>query len=137
MGDKAKPALPDLIRVFKGDPDERVRSRAGMALKGVGVTEKFIPDLIDALRIPDKQMRVEAAQALWDLGPEAKAAVPALIEALQDQDEAVRVSVILTLGIMGPDAKAAIPALKRIIETDPRVRVRAQHVLRSIERGSQ
>lgn len=57
-------------------------------------------------------LRAKAAQALGNLGPDAREAVPALIEALQDPD--VRTDAATALGNIGPDAKEAISALTEI-----------------------
>ena len=69
-----------------------------------GWAQKDIPSevnsLIEKLKDPDEEVRQNAAKALGEIGPEAKAAIPALREALKDDYKAVR--------------KAAEDALKEI-----------------------
>jgi len=65
-------------------------------------------------RAEEASNRIQAAKALAELGPEAKAAVPALIAALNDSDEQVRGQVVRALGRIGPDAAAAVGPLLEV-----------------------
>ena len=56
-------------------------------------------------------VRWKAAEALGNIGPEAKGAVPALTKALQDESCIVRMRAASALGRMGPEAKQAVDSL--------------------------
>ena len=62
--------------------------------------EKEIKILIGKLKDPNVSVRINAAIALGDIGPDAKAAVPALIEALNDKEGVVRWRAVAALGKM-------------------------------------
>jgi HEAT repeat protein len=63
------------------------------------------------LKDDDPNVRLEAAQQLADMGPDAREAVPVLNNALADADPRVRATAAYALGRIGPDAKDAIPGL--------------------------
>lgn len=50
-----------------------------------------------ALKEPYPEARVAAAEALGNIGPNAKSAVPALVEALRDSDARVRKAAEIAL----------------------------------------
>ena len=63
------------------------------------------------------RVRGEAAAALRQLGPAAKAAIPALIETLNDREPPVRVEASLALAAIGTEA---VPALIKAVQgTNP------------------
>ena len=70
-----------------------------------------VDNLREMLKDKDPNIRRNAAQALGNVGPEAKAAVPALTETLKDKDDFVCQCAAYALGNIGPEAKAAVPAL--------------------------
>ena len=71
-----------------------------------------------------------AADALSEIGTEARVAIPALIEALKDQDRFVRISAAKGLGKMGTEAKAAVPPLIELLkDSEPLVRANAAEAL--------
>jgi HEAT repeat protein len=71
----------------------------------------------------DARRRCAAARALWEFGPEAKAAVPALTELLNDENWPVRWTAAEALGLVGPEAKTAVPALMEVLrDEDAQVR---------------
>jgi HEAT repeat protein len=61
--------------------------------------------------------RIQAANALGEIGPGAKAAVPALIERLQDKEAEARISATRALGRIGPQAQKAAPALNAALDS--------------------
>lgn len=63
------------------------------------------------LKAAETAMRLEAAQALKQLGADAGAATPELAAALNDDNTAVREASLQALAAIGPDARAAVPAL--------------------------
>jgi HEAT repeat protein len=56
-----------------------------------------VPALIAALEDQDAEVRIFAAEALGEIGPEAKEAVPTLIAALKDPDAHVPASATYAL----------------------------------------
>jgi hypothetical protein len=74
-----------------------------------------VPSLIEALKSPDPEARLQAAQVLARMGSDAKEAVPDLIRLLDDPDERIRKAATRALGRIGPDAAAAVPALMRTL----------------------
>jgi len=80
-----------------------------------------LEQLIRDLKNPDEQVRYQAAEALKQMGPEAKDAVPALIATLQDKKvkaagSSVRYEAAEALGEIGaPAANKAIPALRAML----------------------
>ncbi len=89
------------------------------------INPKAVAALIEALKISDKDVRINAAWALGPSGPQAKAAVPRLTEALEDKDWKVRLQTAWALGAIGPDAKEAIPSLIHTLE-DRKIDVRKE-----------
>jgi HEAT repeat protein len=74
---------------------------------------------IQRLKNPDPKVRSRAADALAELGPEAKDAVPLLIKALQDDKNiGLRVAVAKALWRVGSEAKDAVPALADALRDD-------------------
>jgi HEAT repeat protein len=85
-----------------------------------------VPVLIELLQQKDgkaAEVRRSAADALNEIGPEARAAAPVLIEALKDQDPMVRDVAITALGALGPKAASiGTPALAAMLPTEHRLR---------------
>lgn len=90
------------------------------------------PDLMVAMRDPNRQVSWEAAHALGSMG---KYAVPTLTEALTDRDTHVRHAAAYALGEAGPEAEPAIASLiGSLSDADEGVRSSAAYTLGSIGR---
>jgi len=103
MGPAAKEALPALQKLSdsKHPHHAQVRVRALVAqIRITGRPEEAIRILIEFLSDQSRKVRQQAAEALGDLGPDAKAAVPELEKLLKDRHKYVR--------------RAAAEALKKI-----------------------
>jgi eukaryotic-like serine/threonine-protein kinase len=74
-----------------------------------------VVELMAGLEARDANARWKAAEALGNMGGQARAAVPALIGLLGDQQEVVRWRTAEALGKIGPDAARAVPALIRTL----------------------
>lgn len=109
-------------------PAEERRRRARMAFMHVApVAQSALPDLIDALRDSNPEVRWSAANFLSWIGVKANAdaAVPALIKALRDSNTRVRQFAANALRNIGPrGAKQAVPALIQCL-ADETMEVRA------------
>jgi HEAT repeat protein len=140
LGPAAKAAVPALRELLKAvDPEARIQ--AALALWRIERrTEDTIPVLVDALHNPTASrlgstssspsrfgtstrpivipLCQQAADALGQMGPAARAAVPALTEALKDAHVAAyRPAFALALAKIDPAAaKAAVPALIQVLD---------------------
>jgi hypothetical protein len=79
---------------------------------GKAYAGQYIPNLIDRLKDPDRNVRARAANALGLMGQQEEKIVPALIQSLDDQDQNVRCMAALGLSCIGKKAKAAVPSLR-------------------------
>ncbi len=69
------------------------------------------PLVIEAMRMPNKEVRKKAIDIIKWFGVAAEPAVPLLIKALKDSDEDIRREAASALETLGPIAKTAVPAL--------------------------
>ena len=90
------------------DADATTVRHALDALAALG--EPAVPNLVDILE-KHKELRVEAAYTLGQMGPAAAAATDALAKLVADEDLHLATEAILALGKIGPAAKDAVPAL--------------------------
>src|SRR5579871_6438840 len=122
LGATARGAVPALKELLKHDLPS-VRSKAAMALWRIDgyVAER---ELTDGLRDPAKSVRLDAARALAQIGPAARAAAGALVELLNDSDATVRAQAGRALRHIG---EPAVPALLRGLK-HPEAAVRRQSV---------
>ena len=114
---RAQRALPAIRRHLKKE-DGSVCWEATRALVEAGGAAA-VPDLVALLESDDYDAQAEAAQALGELGPDAKAAVPALLKvldtALHEETDAAHLSALGALSKIGPPAKAALPRLRDLL----------------------
>jgi HEAT repeat protein len=142
LGEGAVPALAEAL----SDSDVQIRRNTALVLRdlagaysaklirtgvdsyAVDQTAKInirqaLPALIKATADCDTAVRSWAAQAIAEIGPEAKGAIPALIKLLSDPEEGPRIGSCIALSGIGPAAKEAIPALNNTLN-DPSKDVR-------------
>ena len=108
-------AFPMFQLPTMGYRDWTVKETAVDALARIGASS--VPALIDALKDPNPDVRVQAARSLARMGDSGKAAVPILIERLHDPNEEVRQASARALGQMGAAAADAVPALIAILKS--------------------
>ena len=117
------------------DPDLEVKQNAALALSNLGGKEavRAIPILLDALKQKaNKELRGQAAVAIYNIGPEAEAAVEPLIQALADDDRDLRMKAATALGGIGHKAEAAVPPLVKLLanaQEENKARVEAAKAL--------
>ncbi len=75
-----------------------------------------VPALVQSLQQPNPETRLQAANVLGRIGPDAQAAVPELVRALRDPNLEVRKAATRALGQIGPAAEEAVAPLLEIIE---------------------
>lgn len=94
------------------------------------VSEKELKPIAKLLTHADLMTRVQAAQALGTIGPEAKPVVPDLIKALSDKEPMMRHWVALALGSVKSRPNDTIPALVTALgDKETAVRGAAAHAL--------
>lgn len=106
--------LPIWEKAMK-DADTATVHLALNALASLG--EPVVPRLIDILE-KHKELRVEAAYTLGQIGPAAAPATDALAKLVADENLHVATEAILALGRIGPAAKSAVPALCTAFENE-------------------
>jgi len=89
------------LRIAFEDPDRKVNTSASTSLVRIGAPA--LPEIIDALRVPDPAIRRRAVFVLGQWGPTAApVARNAIKEALTDPDKSVRAAAGWAMGRMGP-----------------------------------
>jgi HEAT repeat protein len=111
MGPEARDAVRALIAALKHQ-EEAVRNSARHALGRIGPSA--VPDLIEAVKGPNAEVSILAAEALGAVLPRPRRAVPALRDALT-RDRAHAEVYARTLGEIGPPAREAIEDLSRLL----------------------
>jgi len=113
------------------DSDPRVREAAATALMNLGTKAKEVtPDLITALKDNDLWVKMYAAAALGEIGPE-RGVVEALISLLDvgyindSNYYGVRAAAVNALAKFGIAAAPALPILEEINERDAVARITA------------
>ena len=89
------------------------------------VADDAVAKWTQALKSGDEKTRLDAIDALGQMGPAAKGATGALAALLSDKSAEVRANAAFALQNIGPDAMAAAPALAKAI-LDPDLHV--QHM---------
>jgi HEAT repeat protein len=109
-----------------------VRRHAAEALGHLRAPEAVVP-LTRVLGDCDPDTGAAVADALAQIGPDAKAAVRALAKAIEHDNDRFRFAAIRALGGIGPGAEAAVPALTRKLKSGkPYDRILAAGALGSI-----
>jgi HEAT repeat protein len=119
LGPAAKGAAPDIAPLLKDDRP-LIRVRAALALWIIAADKEVVPVLTAALSGKDRAARVEAAQALGDVGSAAAEAVPALLGALTGDDRKLDAAVEAALQSIGNAGTA--PLIQALRHKDPQVR---------------
>jgi HEAT repeat protein len=84
IGEQAKPAEPRLSKLLSEETRKSVRVATVYALAEIG--KDGVPSVVSALQDSDWYIRYTAADALGEMGANAKEAIPALNAALKDKD---------------------------------------------------
>jgi HEAT repeat protein len=136
-GPEAASAVKVLCETLKDKEDDPHNRRlATAALAGIGPDgAEAVPDLAEALKDPDAQVRRNAALALGNMRERAEEAVPALVKLLDPRDPAddVRRYAMEALAFIceKPGDKVileSLPTLRKVIQEDPSWRVRQRVV---------
>ena len=99
IGPASIPALKDLLK----DKTYQYRTAPVWALRDIGLPA--VPIIVELLKDEDSFCRQEAAAALGQIRPTAKAGIPALIESLRDTVWIIRETAATSLGQMGPESQ--------------------------------
>lgn len=110
LSPNAKSAIPGLIQLIKDNlhDDWEGRAYAAVALGTMGVREKaMLPGLIEGVdQKPYKDLRLQAARFLGEMGGESRVAVPALVAAAKEPDSEVSRAAADALKKVAPDEAA-------------------------------
>jgi len=114
LGPFAKEAAPAL-KAAAGNPRFAARVQAAMAVWRItGETQTANDVLLQEIQTPDAPW--EAADAIGELGVQAREMVPRLTELLRAERAETRLHAASALGNIGPPAQAAIADLKRLLK---------------------
>ena len=134
FGAAAKPAVPDLLTVFR-EASDSLRANAEAALLGIG--PDAVPGLIGGLKSPYHAIRQGSASTLAHFG-NVEGVVPALVETLADPRSGARVHAAVALGRIGPGNPANLAALRAALkDKDGLVRVASARALGNFGRHLQ
>lgn len=116
-------AIPTLIEML-GDKKHKPDETSEVAGVAYCVLSKMAPESIDpliaALHSQDVQVRLLAAGALAEIGPDAKAAIPVLKKGLAGKDPNVRASTAVAIAKLGGDPNSFLPIIIQALpQMDP------------------
>jgi HEAT repeat protein len=120
LGLIGREAVPDLIKLMRTGRDGLTRADAATALGDIGKdAREAVPAMIEALREPDKLVRLVAARAMGKMylaDKQLTKTFEALVEsATSDPSREVRISAVRTLASVGPEA---VPTLIHVLKTE-------------------
>ena len=117
LGDVAKDAVPELVRVYNENISAASQAAVLDALTWIGPAAKpAIPLLLRAATNSDARTRANGLWALGEIHAEPELCVPALIHALSDTDDWARISAAHALGMFGAEAQSALPSLTELTD---------------------
>jgi HEAT repeat protein len=125
LGRMASPADEAVIMGLSGalgDPADKVRQAAALAIGDIEPSPRQLSTVPDLLRGSDVHVRRAAVRALLAL--DTSQVAPWLLPALDDPDADVRQGAVAALGLSG-DKRAEMALLKRLLQ-DPAPGVRAE-----------
>jgi HEAT repeat protein/protein involved in polysaccharide export with SLBB domain len=124
MKSRGRPAVPDLLALFKKEEDPGLRWPALHAVQMIDPHARdLVPALLGALKDESAEARATAANKLGQLGSRDKTIVPALVVALGDKEPRVRaagLSALHSLNAIKPDLVPTLAGL--IVDEDNVVR---------------
>src|SRR5438552_899946 len=91
----------------------------GIAVGGVQDKTDYAA-LIKNLDSAERETRLDAINAIAELGPRAPKAVPPLVKILQEKDEELRLSAAIALGKIGKEAVEPVAKLLALKDDDTR-----------------
>ena len=129
-GPKGRQAEANLMAALD-DPDDRDHLKARQALRKVADAKTLMPAMIKILKQKDARLHRQAAQVIFQVGPEAVGFIVAVLK--QEDAPALRLVCLQTLAMVGPRAKEAVPELiKALKDPAPRARMNAARALGNI-----
>jgi HEAT repeat protein len=132
LGAAARPALPDLRRLLRRDPDFTVAVAAASAVARLDAEDSEAVEAIERrLRADDADERRTAAKALADLGPRCKSALPGILKSLDDNEQQVRFAAVNAIGEIAPaspSARKAAEALAALLKSERQSEVRTKAI---------
>ncbi|MEN3009794.1 MAG: HEAT repeat domain-containing protein [Candidatus Bipolaricaulaceae bacterium] len=133
LGNKARAAVPAVIRLLEGEPLPAVRVAALATLGAIGTDDpSVVPVLARLARGRDPEESAAALEALAAVGPTAKEALDVVLLLTNHPMVRVRAAAIRALGRLAPAEAAAqaaallVPLLK---DSEPQVREAAAQAL--------
>ncbi len=111
----AKAAVPVLVGILNNASDSSNTTNGMVRGEVIAALSKLAPEsiapLIEILSSHDVQVWKQAARALGEIGPDAKAAIPVLEKRLQDKDPNIRVYSAEIMGELGGDPRVFVPVV--------------------------
>jgi HEAT repeat protein len=122
LGDSAKGAVPELVKLLQENLSPESRSEVEDALTRIGpAAEPALPLLLRAATNSNPRVRANALWALGQIHAQPQWCVPVLMRALSDSDDWARLSAAHALGGFGPEAQPAVPQLQELAKIPKRI----------------
>jgi hypothetical protein len=118
LGEDAKDAVPELIRIYEANVSASSQSAAANALGSIGSdAAKAVPSLLGRMTDTNASVRGDAAYTLGRIHSKPELVLPPLLKSLDDSNAEVRYHAAVALGRFRAAAKAAVPALVCLLHT--------------------